>query len=84
MINEFLLFFSNLRLEMYGRSYQWVIMGAYSNNWWNVTSSQNDIKCTQEELKITLESTILVDLLPLSTTGDITVSGIVSLKINFY
>lgn len=57
---------------MYGRSYQWLIMGAYSNNWWN--SSGN---CTQEELKIALESTILVDLLPLSTTGDITVAGIV-------
>lgn len=61
------------RLEMYGRSYQWLIMGAYSTNWWN--SSGN---CTQDELKIALESTILVDLLPLSTTKEITVSGIVS------
>lgn len=61
------------RLEMYGRSYQWIIMGTYSTEWWNVTS-----ECSQEELVTALESTILTDLLPLSTTGDITVSGIVS------
>lgn len=63
------------RLEMFGRSYQWIIMGAYSIDWWNVTAN-----CTQDELKAALESTILVDLLPLSTTGEITISGIVSQK----
>lgn len=63
------------RLEMYGRSYQWLIMGTYSLNWW----MKNDtIDCTSEELKKALEATILTDLLPLSTTGDITIAGIVS------
>lgn len=62
------------RLEMYGRSYQWLIMGTYSQHWW----MKNDtIDCTPEELKKALEATILTDLLPLSTTGDITISGIV-------
>ena len=66
------------RLEMYGRSYQWLIMGTYSHNWW----MKNDtIDCTPEELKKALEATILTDLLPLSTTGDITISGIVRLRI---
>lgn len=61
-------------LEMYGRSYQWLIMGTYSVNWW----MKNDtIDCTAEELKTALEATILTDLLPLSTTGDITIAGIV-------
>lgn len=67
------------RLEMYGRSYQWLIMGTYSMNWW----MKNDtIDCSPEELKKALEATILTDLLPLSTTGDITIAGIV--KQTFY
>lgn len=61
------------RLKMFGRSYQWLIMGTYSPNWWNVTAN-----CEPAEIAAALESTIMTDLLPLSTTGDITVSGIVS------
>lgn len=61
------------RLNMFGRSYQWLIMGTYSENWWNVTSN-----CEPDEIEAALESTIMTDLLPLSTTGDITVAGIVS------
>lgn len=62
------------RLEMYGRSYQWLIMGTYSLNWW----AKNDTHdCTADELRKALDATILTDLLPLSTTGDITIAGIV-------
>lgn len=63
------------RLEMYGRSYQWLIMGTYSRNWWNSTY---DTECSPDDLQKALDATILTDLLPLSTTGDITISGIVS------
>lgn len=59
---------------MFGRSYQWLIMGSYSNNWWNVT----DVECSIDEMERALESVIIADLLPLSTSGDITISGIVS------
>lgn len=62
------------RLEMFGRSYQWLIMGTYSRNWWNSTY---DTECSPDDLQKALDATILTDLLPLSTTGDITVSGIV-------
>lgn len=62
------------RLEMYGRSYQWLIMGTYSQDWWNKSAD-----CTKEELQKALDVTILTDLLPLSTSGDITIAGIVSL-----
>lgn len=64
---------------MYGRAYQWLIMATYSTEWWNVTQ---DSECTVEEISTALEGAILVDLLPLSTSGDITVAGIVS-KLNF-
>lgn len=52
----------NIRLEMYGRAYQWLIMGPTRKEWWNVS----DTDCTIEELKTALEFTITTDLLPLS------------------
>ncbi|XP_070137722.1 gamma-aminobutyric acid type B receptor subunit 2 isoform X1 [Drosophila bipectinata] len=61
------------KLDMYGRAYQWLIMATYSTEWWNVTQ---DSECTVEEISTALEGAILVDLLPLSTSGDITVAGI--------
>lgn len=67
---------------MYGRAYQWLIMATYTTDWWNVTL---DSECSVEEISVALEGAILVDLLPLSTSGDITVAGIVSsLYIDFF
>lgn len=64
------------KLEMFGRKYQWLIMGTYSHDWWTLGDLENN--CTARELIVALEQTILTDLLPLSTSGEITVSGIVS------
>ncbi|EDV45164.1 gamma-aminobutyric acid type B receptor subunit 2 isoform X1 [Drosophila erecta] len=61
------------KLDMYGRAYQWLIMATYSADWWNVTQ---DSECSVEDIATALEGAILVDLLPLSTSGDITVAGI--------
>lgn len=61
---------------MYGRKHQWVIMGTYSNNWWK--KNLEDTNCTLEEIETALQHTLLTDLLPLSTSGEITISGIVS------
>ena len=36
-------------------------------------------ECTLDQMKEALEGVIFADLLPLSTSGDITVSGIVSI-----
>lgn len=47
---------------MYGRSYQWLIMGTTRKEWWNAS----DTECTVEELKMALETAITTDLLPLS------------------
>lgn len=65
------------KLEMYGRRYQWIIMGTYSPEWWK--KLHPDLNCTIDEIESALEQTILTDLLPLSTSGEITISGIVSL-----
>lgn len=63
------------RMELYGRKYQWLIMGTYNADWWMIGDPDNN--CTSAELEKALEQTILTDLLPLSTSGEITVSGIV-------
>ncbi|CAH1118642.1 unnamed protein product [Phaedon cochleariae] len=62
------------KLKMYGRKYQWIIMGTYGFEWWK--SIEPEFNCTLEELEEALEQTILTDLLPLSTSGEITISGI--------
>lgn len=64
------------KLEMYGRKYQWIIMGTYGEHWWRKWDPESN--CTEDEIETALEQTILTDLLPLSTSGEITVSGIVS------
>ncbi|RZC34862.1 7tm 3 and/or ANF receptor domain containing protein [Asbolus verrucosus] len=69
-----MIFCEAYKLEMYGRKYQWVIMGTYSNNWWRKSESESN--CTLDEIEMALQQTILTDLLPLSTSGEITISGI--------
>ncbi|KAF5290089.1 hypothetical protein FQA39_LY14870 [Lamprigera yunnana] len=62
------------KLEMYGRKYQWIIMGTYNEDWWR--KFDTDLNCTEDDIQMAMEQTILTDLLPLSTTGEITVSGV--------
>nr|CAD7596023.1 unnamed protein product [Timema genevievae] len=64
------------RSGMFGRKYQWLIMGTYTEDWW--LQEEGVASCTCLELATALEGCILTDLLPLSTNGEITVSGIVS------
>lgn len=61
---------------MVGRKYQWIIMGTYTEQWW--LNEEGIVPCSAAELVSALEGCILTDLLPLSTNGEITVSGIVS------
>ncbi|KAG6465255.1 hypothetical protein O3G_MSEX015026, partial [Manduca sexta] len=59
------------KLEMYGRAYTWLLLGTYSNKWW-----MRRAPCSKRNLTTALDTAILTDLLPLSTTGEMTVSGI--------
>ncbi|XP_043269950.1 gamma-aminobutyric acid type B receptor subunit 2 isoform X2 [Venturia canescens] len=60
------------KFGMYGRKYQWVIMGTYTEKWWERAGGG----CAPSELSEALHAAILTDLLPLSTEQQITVSGI--------
>lgn len=59
---------------MFGRKYQWVIMGTYTEEWWLRPGGG----CDPSELSEALHGAILTDLLPLTTEERYTVSGIVS------
>lgn len=62
------------RCGLYGRKYQWVILGTYTREWW----LRPDGGCDPAELSEALHGVILTDLLPLTTEEQHTTSGIVS------
>ena len=51
-------------------------MATYSTNWW--VNQRKDVNCTESEIIRSLQQTFFTDILPLSTSGEITISGIVS------
>ncbi|ODM95362.1 Gamma-aminobutyric acid type B receptor subunit 1 [Orchesella cincta] len=63
------------RENLYGKKYQWLIVAAYTPTWWR---KQDDVNCTVEEVETALKGALLMDLLPLSSSSDITISGLVS------
>jgi len=62
------------RFGLYGRKYQWIIIGTYTRDWW----LHPDGGCNIRDLSAALHGVILVDLLPLTNEGQHTTSGIVS------
>lgn len=62
------------RFDMFGRKYQWVIMGTYTEEWW----LHPDEECNSADLVEALHGAILTDLLPITTEKRKTIAGIVS------
>ncbi|XP_018049231.1 PREDICTED: gamma-aminobutyric acid type B receptor subunit 2 isoform X1 [Atta colombica] len=60
------------RFGLYGRKYQWVIIGTYTREWWLRPGGG----CAPSELSEALHGVILADLLPLTTEEQHTTSGI--------
>ncbi|XP_076353414.1 gamma-aminobutyric acid type B receptor subunit 2-like isoform X2 [Tachypleus tridentatus] len=64
------------KLGMYGRKYQWIIVGMYDYGWW--MKHLDNLTCNQSQLREAMEGYFAVDILSLSSTEDITVSGLTS------
>ncbi|XP_013776602.1 gamma-aminobutyric acid type B receptor subunit 2-like isoform X2 [Limulus polyphemus] len=64
------------KLGMYGRKYQWIIVGMYDYDWW--MKHLDNLTCNQSQLREAMEGYLAVDILSLSSTEDITVSGLTS------
>ncbi|KAG5346032.1 GABR2 protein, partial [Acromyrmex charruanus] len=60
------------RFGLYGRKYQWVIIGTYTREWWLRPGGG----CAPSELSEALHGVILADLLPLTSEEQHTTSGI--------
>lgn len=67
------------RAGIYGRKYQWVIAGEYSEYWWTKSEKfEKSGNCSTKELLKAIEGYILIDVLPLSSSNIMTASGMVS------
>ncbi|XP_076340715.1 gamma-aminobutyric acid type B receptor subunit 2-like [Tachypleus tridentatus] len=68
------------KMGLYGRKYQWIIVGMYDDSWW--LKYGKNLTCNQSHLKEAIKGYIAIDILPLSSTNNITVSGLTSAEYN--
>ena len=57
---------------MDGKKFQWLIVGMYQKNWWE--KGANETSCTAAEIQSALLGTMVMDILPLASNEDITIS----------
>lgn len=65
--------------ELYGEHYVWLLPGSYSENWWR--TSENDSDCTASQLEEALTGYIATEILPISSSEESGISGIVSTSV---
>lgn len=64
--------------DIYGRKFQWLIVGGmYQQEWWKVR--EESINCTRKQMAAAVAGVIVMEMLPLSSDEDITISKLVNL-----
>lgn len=61
---------------VYGPKFQWLIVGMYDEHWW-----LKDAPCHPDKIKRALLGAMVMDILPLASSEEITVSAMVRLKV---
>lgn len=61
---------------MFGAKHQWIITGGYPEEWWAIPDPS--ITCSSDDLNITINGYIATDVLPLSSSNEVTESGLVN------
>lgn len=64
------------RTDLYGRRYQWIITGPRQDFWWR--EEDLTVNCSAYEILAALEGAFVVDVLPLTSSKEKTISGLVS------
>lgn len=64
------------RTSLYGRHHQWIIAGPRQSSWWK--EEDPSVNCTVLEILTALEGAFVVDVLPLTSSKEPTISGLVS------
>ena len=62
---------------MTGARYVWLLPDDYTHDWWRVDDSSPLTSCSNSRMRAALQGHITTDLLPLSTSADTTISGMV-------
>ena len=57
---------------MDGKKFQWLIVGMYQENWW--LKGTEDTTCSTSEIQSALLGAMVMDVLPLASNEDITIS----------
>lgn len=67
------------KLGIFGRKYQW-ILGSFDDQWWEreTFSSDSRANCSKAQILEVIDGLISIDVLPLSSSREITVSGMTS------
>lgn len=63
------------RTDLYGGRYQWIIAGPRQERWWR--EEDPSVNCTSIEILTALEGAFVVDVLPLDTSRQSTINGLV-------
>ncbi|KAI9555104.1 gamma-aminobutyric acid B receptor [Daphnia sinensis] len=67
------------RINLYGGRYQWILAGPRQERWWmSPADDQHDpaVNCTSYEILAALEGAFVVDVLPLTSSKQVTISGL--------
>lgn len=64
------------RINLYGGRYQWILAGPRQERWWR--EEDPTVNCTSYEILAALEGAFVVDVLPLASSKEVTISGLVS------
>ncbi|CAG5121836.1 unnamed protein product, partial [Candidula unifasciata] len=67
-------FCSARKNSLYGPKHQWIILGTYDDDWWTIDDPM--VTCSTWELNDTIHGYLATDALPLSTSDDVTESGL--------
>lgn len=57
---------------VYGNKFQWLIVGMYQDEWW--TRGEGETRCTPQEIQTALMGSMVMEILPLASNEEITVS----------
>ena len=68
-------FCSATEQHLIGSKYVWIILGDYTQNWWDV--KDDTLLCTPQQLKLALRGYITTEILPVATQEQLTIANLV-------
>ncbi|XP_044010005.1 gamma-aminobutyric acid type B receptor subunit 1 isoform X3 [Aphidius gifuensis] len=64
--------------NLFGKSYVWLLIGWYEDNWFEVNLDKEGITCTKEQMRLAAEGHLTTEALMWNQNNDTTISGMTS------